>query len=630
MSRVIRLWFVIAALVAVALPATAGDTGETVEEKLVWEDRTEVPESYRWNLDDIFPNLDAFEAAMTEVTSSLDELRSYRGRLGESPEVVADALDLMFSVAPVVQDVYVFANQWAHTDTRDQEAARYLQRAQGLQAKFREAVAFVEPQIAKIPAEMIDAYLGHERLDEYAHLIDDVRRRSEHIRSEEIESILAAASLLTGAPPQIRSSLHDADIEWPTITTPDGEEMTATPSLFYTFMDSPDRGFRHRAAEAIFGTYSHFGDTFANILATSVHKDAWIADARGYGSTLEMTLDQSNIPPEVLEVLVGAVHDNLDAIHRYVDLRRDVMGIDELHIYDLYSGLASEPPLTYTFNEGWALATEFWESVLGDEYAAVAARALDERWIDVYTSTGKRGGAYSWGTYRVHPYLFLNWGGTLGDVFTLVHEMGHSIHSYFSSVNQPFHDAGYSLFVAEVASVAAESLFFEWMLERADDPTERLALLNSRLNGMVGTFLRQIFFHEFEHAIHSAAARDEPLTQETFGKIWSDLWTTYYGPHAVVDDFYRAGWARIPHFFRTYYVWNYATSFAAGEAIAGRFREGDEAAVDDYLAMLKLGGSVYPMEALERAGVDMTDPDVIRTVMVRFSSVVDRIAPLLK
>jgi oligoendopeptidase F len=291
--------------------------------------------------------------------------------------------------------------------------------------------------------------------------------------------------------------------------------------------------------------------------------------------------------------------------------------------------MVPEAKKTYTFDEGWALAMEFWKETFGEEYAAVAERGRAERWIDVYPSAGKQGGAYSWGTYNSVPYLFLNWGGTLEDVSTLVHEMGHSIHSYLANTNQPYHLADYSLFVAEVGSVASESLFFEWLLDRTEDPTLRLALLNQRMNDIVGTFLRQIFFHEFEHAAHVLAEEGQPLTKESLGKVWSDLWLEYYGNGAALDEEFKGGWARIPHFYRTYYVWVYATSFAAGEAIAARVRAGDETAVQDYLATLKLGGSVYPMEALKRAGVDMTDPEVIRAVMDRFRSIQGEMETLL-
>jgi oligoendopeptidase F len=427
----------------------------------------------------------------------------------------------------------------------------------------------------------------------------------------------------------VYSNLVDADIEWPKIEGSDGEDLTATPSLFYQLLGDKDRRVRRDAAMAIFGTYDKLGNTLASALAGSIHKDVWMARTRGYASTLGMALDSDAIPREVLDNLVAALHSEFPVLHRYIALRKKMLGIDKVHIYDLYVSLADGSAKTYTFDEGWALAMAFWRETFGEEYAQVAARGFEERWIDVYPNKGKRGGAYSWGTYGAHPYLFLNYGETLEDVFTLVHEMGHSVHTFLANKAQPYHLADYSLFVAELASVASESLFYEWLMARTTDKTERLALLSYRINAFVGTFLRQIFFHEFEARAHAAAERGEPLTKETLGKIWGDLWLGYYGADAALDEPYRMGWARVNHFYRRFYVWVYATSFAAGEAIAGRFRAGDTAAVGDYLATLALGGSVYPMDALRRAGVDMTDANVMRTVMVRFSETLDALEAAL-
>jgi oligoendopeptidase F len=618
-----RLWIVVAIL------ALTGAIAADEAEQLQWENRADIPELYRWNIDDILPDEAAFDAALTQVEAMLPKLAAFQGRLGESADVLADALDLSYAMERTAEDAIVWASQRQHTDTRDQDANATLSRARNLIAKATEAGAFMLPEIATIPAETMAAFLTNERLATYRHVIDDIMRTASHIRSEEVEQVLAAAALLRGAPNQIYSDLHDADIEWPKITDENGEEVTATPSLFYSFLANDDRRVRKDAALAIFGTYDHYGNTFASTLGGSIQKDLWLARTRGYGSSLEAALDADNVPRVVPDTLVAAVHANLDGIHRYIALRKKVLGLDDFHIYDLYVPVVAEGQTRYTFEEGWALAMEYWRETFGEEYAAAAARARSERWIDVYASPGKRGGAYSWGTFNSHPYLFLNWGGTLDDVFTLVHEMGHSIHSYLANHNQPYHLAGYSLFVAEVASVASESLFFEWMLDRADDPAQRLALLNHRLNSMTGTFLRQLFFHEFESAAHGLAERGEPITKASLGQIWGDLWTSYYGPEVTLDEVYRSGWARIPHFYRTFYVWKYASSFAAGEAIAGRFRAGDATAVDDYLAALKLGGSVYPMEALNRAGVDLTDPEVIGTVMVRWNEILSEMEKLL-
>ena len=615
--------------VVVVLLVLTGIAAAEDAEQLQWEDRNDIPEAYRWNIADILVDEAAFDATVTEVEEMLPKLKAYQGRLGESPEVLADALDLFNEIQKAGEDAVVWANQRQHTDTRDQVANSTQAKSRALGGKVGEAASFLAPEIAQIPADTIEAFLENPRLATYRHVIDDIMRTAAHIRSSEVEQVLAASSLLRGSPRLIYSNLTDADIVWPKITGADGDEVTATPSLFYSFLSSDDRRLRRDAALAIFGTYDAHGNTFSSTLGGSIQKDVWLARTRNYSSSLEAALDADNVPRIVPDAMVEAVHANFDAIHRYVALRQEVLGIEDYHIYDMYVPIVPEGKASYTFDEGWAMAMEFWTETFGEEYAAVAERGRKERWIDVYASTGKRGGAYSWGSYNSHPYLFLNWGGKLGDVFTLVHEMGHSIHTYLANAEQPYHLADYSLFVAEIGSVASESLFFEWMLDRADTPEERLTLLNHRLNSMTGTFLRQLFFHEFEAAAHAMAERGEPITKASLGEIWGDLWTTYYGPAVTLDEVYKSGWARIPHFYRTFYVWKYASSFAAGEAIAGRFRSGDSTAVDDYLACLKLGGSVYPMDAIKRAGVDLTDPEVIGTVMVRWNEILTEMEKIL-
>lgn len=618
------VWGAIVVLLALTGAAVADEA-----EQLQWESRDAIPEAYRWNIADILENEAAFDETIATVEAMLPELAAYQGRLGESPKVLADALDLVNEISRTAEDAIVWANQRQHTDTRDPAANATLAKARSLGAKIGEATAFIPPEIAAIPLETIEVDLRNERLETYRHVIDNITRTKAHIRSTEVEQVLAAASLLRGSPSQTYSDLANADIVWPTITGEDGEEVTATPSLFYSFLSNNDRRLRRDAALAIFGTYDDYANTFSSTLGGSIQKDVWIARTRNYPSSLEAALDADNVPRIVPDAMVEAVHANLDAIHRYVALRKEVLGIEDYHIYDMYVPIVPESQASYTFDEGWALAMAFWTETFGEEYAAVAVRGRSERWIDVYASPGKRGGAYSWGSYNSHPYLFLNWGGKLDDVFTLVHEMGHSIHTYLANSEQPYHLAGYSLFVAEIASVASESLFFEWMLDRATTPEARLELLNLRLNSMTGTFLRQLFFHEFESAAHAMAEAGEPLTKASLGETWGDLWLTYYGPEVTLDEAYKSGWARIPHFYQTFYVWKYASSFAAGEAIAGRFRSGDTTAVDDYLACLKLGGSVYPMDAIKRAGVDLTDPVVIGTVMERWNEILDEMEELL-
>jgi len=619
----------VAVILTLAILAGAGPAGSEGTEQLFYENRADVPLEYRWDLGIIFPDLEAWEAAYASVEARIPDLAAYKGRLAESPDVLLEAIELQYDIAKTFEDLIVYAYQWQSTDTRDATANTYVGRAQSLGARLAETASFFEPEVVQLPAATIDTIRGDSRFSTYQHVLDNILRTRAHTRSQEVEEVLAGSALLRSAPGQAYDFLTNADIKWPTIKGEEGQDEQIVEGLYYTYLASQDRRYRKDAALAIFGTYDKYGNTYSATYGGLVHKDVWMAKTRRYPSTLDMELDQTNVPSSVVETLVSTVHDNLDAIHSYIDLRRKVLGLEDLHIYDLYVNMVPKGETTYTYDEGWVLAMEFWKETFGEEYAAVAERGRKERWVDVYPSAGKQGGAYSAGSYNSVPYLLLNWGGTYNAVSTLVHEMGHSIHSYLADQNQPYHDADYSLFVAEVGSVASESLFFEWMLERTTDPTERLAMLNTRTNQIVGTFLRQIFFHEFEHAAHVMAEEGKPITKESLGDAWGDLWLEYYGDGVTLDDEYKAGWARIPHFYRTYYVWVYATSFAAGEAIAGRFRAGDETAVEDYLETLKLGGSVYPMDALKRAGVDMNDPTVIRAVMDNFRSILSKMEELL-
>ena len=617
------------AITVIAAMLVSASATFAAEEKLFYENRGDIPEQYRWDLGIIFPNLDAWESAYAKVEAQIPELATFKGRLGESADVMVAATELYYDISRTLEDVAVYAFQLQSTDTRNAEANALVGRVQALYAKLAQAAAYFEPEIVQLPDATITAYLRDPRLATYDHVLDDVLRTKAHTRSQEVEEVLAGSALLQQSPSQTYGFLTSADIEWPIVKDDKGEEKKVVPGLYYTFMYSQDRRVRRDAALALFGTYDTYANTFSGTYNGLVQKDVWMAKTRRYPSTLDMVLDRDNIPSSVVDTLVATVHDNLDVVHEYIELRKKVLGLEDFHIYDLYVSMVPAAETTYTFDEAWALAMEFWKETFGEEYAAVAERGRTERWIDVYSNEGKDGSQYSAGSYNSVPYLFLNWGGTLDNVSTLVHEMGHSIHSYLANHNQPYHDADYSLFVAEVASVASESLFFEWMLERTTDPTERLALLNERMNSIVGTFLRQIFFHEFEHAAHAMAAEGKPLTKESLGKVWGDLWLQYYGDGVTLDDEFKSGWARIPHFYRTYYVWKYATSFAAGEAIAGRFRAGDKTAVSDYIEALKLGGSVYPMEAVKRAGVDMNDPEVIRAVMDRFRTILAQMEEML-
>jgi oligoendopeptidase F len=618
--------FVPALLLLAGSSSAAPDStaAHATSETLFYSTRDEIPREDRWDLTAIFPDRAAWDAARAGIEADLPALASFRGRLAESPRVLADALATSFAISRRLEGVYVYALQSLHTQTGDPAAQELSNTAQALATRVQEAAAFVDPEIVRIPAHHIARFREDPALAPWLHYLDNVTRTREHILSPEVEEILAGSSLSGAQFQEAYSSLQDSDIEWPTVEK-DGERVEVVPGQYLRFVTDPDRTVRRDASLALFGTYDRFANTFAATLRGSVQRDTWLARTRGYETGLDMALDAANVPRSVVETLVRTVHDDIAQVRGYAELRKRLLGLDELHVYDLYVNLLPGLEKTYTFDEGWTLATAFWKETFGPEYVAVAEQARRERWIDVYTNKGKQPGAYAWGTYDSHPYLFLNWSGRLDSVSTLVHEMGHAIHKHLASREQPYQYSDYSTFVAEVASVASESLFLEWMVERSTDPAERKLLLNQAMDNITGTFVRQVFFHEWEAAAHAMAESGRPLTRESLGRSYASLWQEYYGPDLVVDDVYSAGWARVSHFYRSFYVWSYATSFAAGEALAQRFRDGDKTAVADYLAMLRLGGAVYPMDALRRAGVDMNDPKIIGAVMDRYGELQKRL-----
>ncbi len=599
------------------------------EEVLFYNSRNDVPEKYQWNIYDIYENDAAWEEAFKMLEKMIPEMDKYKGKLGESAATLADALDWQYEMLELMYELEVYVSQMRDVDTRNAKANEMYSRYNGLNARISEAVAFVDPEIATIPEKTLKVYMKDERLQTYNHLLDNIIRSKPHIRSTEVEEALASGGLVQDASREAYTAMVYSDIQWPQIRNADGDLETVSPALYYSFVSNKDRDTRRRAALALFGAYTDYANTFAATYNGSVQKDIWLARVHKFDTALEAKLFDINVPTKVIETLLSTVHENTDKVARYVDLRKKVLGIGDFHVYDLYVGMTPEVDDAMTYEEATKLALDFWKETFGEEYYTIAKQALEEKWVDVYASSGKRGGAYSWGTYRSHPYLLLNWGGTLEDAFTLVHEMGHSMHTYYTNQNQPFHYSDYSLFVAEVAAVGAEALFIDYMLEHETDPGRRLLLLNQRMQNITGTFLRQIFFHEFEQRAHEMAEAGEALTQGSLGELYADLWTSYYGPELVLDDEFYAGWSRIPHFYRTYYVWVYATSYAAGEAIAQRVRSGDRGAVQDYLNFLKLGNSVYPIDALKVAGVDMTDADVIRNVMNQYEKTLEEMEPLL-
>eukprot|EP00803_Ostreobium_quekettii_P005511 evm.model.scf_80EXC.5 EVM.evm.TU.scf_80EXC.5 scf_80EXC:80505-83341(-) len=593
-------------------------------EKLFYESREDIPLRFRWNPADVFEDREAFDAAVLTIEAAIPDVENRKGTLGDSAKALTGTLDAGYELQRMALEPYFFAAIQLHTNASDPAADAMLGVASALQARALEAYSFVFSEIAGLPKTRLDALLEDPSTEPYRHVVDDVVRTKSHIRSPEVEQVLAGAFQLRAGPGGISRHLLNGDIVWPTVVSPDGEEVQVTPGTMSTFSHSLDRDFRRDGRQALLKTYEAYGNTLSAALATHVQGEAWETKVRGYNSSLERALDAQNVPLPVVRSLVDSVHNNFDITRNYSALRKRALGVETLYSYDLAVTLVPDGARRYCFEEAWALAMAFWREIYGERYAAVAEAAYANRWMDVFTNEGKVSGAYAWAVYGKHPYLLLNWQGKFRDVVTLVHEVGHIVHMNLTNTHQPYQYSGTSSFVAEVASTASESLFIDWAIQRSNDPHERAIMLNEAVNLAAGSFIRQILFHEFEAAIYDDAENGRPLTKDTMSEIFMDLNKDYYGPDLTLNASDGIYYLRIPHFYYNYYVWVYATSYAAGEAIAARLRTGDKGAVNDFFEMLKLGSSVYPMDALRVAGVDFEDPSVVGEIMFRFKSLIEQ------
>jgi oligoendopeptidase F len=596
-------------------------------------DRSKIPDKYKWNLTDIYPDVAAWRAARERLAAELPGIRSYQGKLGSSAQALADALEHMSRLDKELSRLYVYASMLADQDTRASEPQGMQQEMQQLAANFGAQAAYIEPEILKIGAATIDKSIaGEPRLKIYAFYLHDILRRAPHTLSDTEEKILADASPLAQSASNIYGILSNADFPYPTVTLSNGKTAKIDQAGFGELRASANREDRQKVMNAFFSALGGFGRTYGTTMNSSVQKAIFYAKARKYPTTLEMALDSANIPTTVYTRLVDGVNKNLPAFHRYLRLRKRMMGVDQLHYYDLYAPLVASVDLKYSPEEAQkhVLASL---GPLGPDYASVVQRAFNERWIDLFPSEGKRSGAYSnGGAYDVHPYMLINYLGQYNDVSTLTHELGHTMHSYYSNKVQPYPLAGYPIFVAEVASTFNEALLIEHMLRQIKDDATRLSLLGNYLENIKATVFRQTQFAEFELRMHEMAQKGQPLTGDALAKLYLDITKKYYGHDqgvAVVDDYIAHEWSYIPHFYRDFYVFQYATSFTASSALAEKVMAGDEAAKKRYLTFLSSGGSKYPIDLLKEAGVDMTTDEPLDLTIKKMNRVMDEMEKLL-
>ena len=569
--------------------------------------RSEIPGEYTWDLDAIFPSSEAWEESCRVLGEELERLGGFNGRLFESPETLLEFLKLEEAASERMGKIYAYAVMKSHEDTADAARQARADRAGTLLASYGAVLSFYRPEVLAAGAEGVKAAAeGCPGLEMYSHHFDDLLRTAEHVLGLQEEEILARSGEMARTPENAFSLLTNADLEFPEILDESGRETELSEERYYLLSRSRDRRVRKDAFEGLFSTYGKFRNTLAALYSGSVKSDLFFSRARKYPSALEASLHGDNISPSVYAMVVDTVNRNLDALHGYMALRKKALGLEELRMYDLNVPLADEPETRIPYGKAVEMVTDGL-APLGREYLDVLKKGFSSRWIDVYENQGKRKGAYSWGSYGTHPYILLNYNGTLRDVFTIAHEAGHSLHTWFSHTGQPQVYADYTIFLAEVASTTNEALLLESLLEKAPKE-EKVFLLNHYLDQVRTTVYRQTMFAEFERETHSLAEKGEALTAGLLCELWKELNERYHGPEMVLDDGLSVEWARIPHFYSAFYVYKYVTGFAAAGCLSSNILHGGEEERKRYIRFLSRGSSAYSLDILREAGVDMTSP----------------------
>ncbi|MDN3954193.1 oligoendopeptidase F [Sporolactobacillus laevolacticus] len=591
--------------------------------------REDIPVEETWNLEAIYPSVEAWENAFQKVKDLIAEAEQFKGKIGDSADTLYALLQKQDEITELLYKVYVYAHMKNDENTADATFQALHDRAGNLAAVAGSKLAFVVPEILAIDPQTLKGFLeSNKDLQLYRRALDEITRTRPHVLDSEKEALLAAAGEVTDASSTTFGMLNNADLKFPTIKGEDGNDIEITHGRYGTLMESENRQVRKDTFEGIYKTYGAFKNTLASTLSGQIKRDTFYAQARHYKSAREAALFSNDIPEAVYDNLIKTIHDNLPLMYRYVAMRKKALGVDELHMYDLYAPLVPNAKIEVTYNEAKEIVLKAL-APLGEDYLNVIKDGFEKRWIDVRETQNKRSGAYSGGSYGTMPYVLLNWQDNVNGVFTLAHELGHSMHSYYSRTCQPYPYSDYSIFVAEVASTCNEALLNHYLLENTDDKKKKLYLLNNQLEGFKGTIFRQTMFAEFEHIIHEKARAGEALTADLLTKTYYDLNKTYFGPDIVVDEEIGLEWARIPHFYYNYYVYQYATGYSAASALSSQILQEGAPAVERYKNYLKSGSSDSPIEVLKKAGVDMADPEPVQQAMDVFGKVLDETEKLL-
>lgn len=591
-------------------------------------ERKDTDPRFRWHIEDYYKTDADWEAAYAAVEAAIPGLEAYAGTLGGSADFLLFCLWKYEEISQKLDQVYTYANMRLHEDSANAHAQAMAAKAETLLIRYSAAASFLVPEIIAIPERRLDVFRSSNKaFQHFEQFFDDILRQKEHTLSPAEESLLAKTAELGGAPQQIFTMLNDADITFPPVKTADGEERELTKGRYVTFLESPDRDVRRQAFQNLYAVYLSQKNTLAATYSSSVKSDVFFAKARKYGSAMEMSLSQDNIPLSVYDTLIETVNKHLPLLHRYISIRKKELGVEKLHMYDLYVPLVPDADVKIPYEEAKKTVKEAL-SVMGKAYSEALEHGLESGWIDVYENKGKRGGAYSWGSYGVHPFVLLNHNDTINSMFTLAHEMGHALHSHFTWQKQEYLYADHKIFVAEVASTCNEALLMEHLLKTTEDKTMRKYLINYFLEQFRGTLFRQTMFAEFEKITHDRVEKGEALTWESMNKIYRDLNIKYFGEDIVIDSEIDIEWARIPHFYNAFYVYQYATGYSAAIALSRKILHQGKPAIDRYMNFLSAGSSYYPIDLLKGAGVDMTTAAPIENALQLFKELLDEFETL--
>ena len=592
--------------------------------------RSQVDPANTWAITDLYPSDQAWREACESVRGLVRDLAAYRGRLGESAATLLAFLRLQDEIDLQGDRMISYAFRKSDEDTRNPVYQEMSAQAQNFLVELSQALSFQTPELLAIEDATLESFYAQEpALAHYRLMLKRIRSKKDHTLSPDCEALLASAERMGQAPDDIFSLLNDADMTYPDATDSKGETHPVTHGNYVALLQSADRTLRQSAFQSLYGVYGQFRNTCAAILGAQMKQLQFFADARRYPSALHAALAETEVDPRIYHNLIQTVHDNLDAMHRYVRLRKKLLGVDKLHYYDLYTPIVADEDASIPFEKAKDMAREALKP-LGDDYLKILNEGFDNRWIDVYENQGKRSGAYSAGVYGVHPYVLLNYTDTLDDVFTLVHEMGHALHSYLSNHTQSVTYAGYKIFVAEVASTCNEALLMQHLLSKTTEPKRRAYLINHFLEQFRGTLYRQTMFAEFELWCSEQTRKGQPLTAESLNEKYAELNRLYYGEDIEPDPEIALEWARIPHFYYNFYVYQYATGFTSAIALSQRILKEGRPAVEDYLRFLSGGCSADPVSLLKGAGVDISSPAPIVDALKLFDTLIGEMEQLMQ